>query len=61
MRRALLTSLAFAIMLSRTAAAQLVNENLLVEVPPGYKIDFQDRKTDMLINEMVPSDQSVGG
>jgi hypothetical protein len=36
-----------------------VNENLLVEVPPGYKIDFKDRNSDRLINEMVPSDQTV--
>jgi hypothetical protein len=25
------------------ARAELVNENLLVEVPPGYKIDFSKR------------------
>jgi hypothetical protein len=51
MMRAFLISLAFAVILSRTATAQLVNENLLVEVPPGYKIDFKDRNSDRLINE----------
>ncbi len=39
--------------------AQLVNENLLVAVPPGYKIDFQDKKPSSLMNEMVPAAESV--
>jgi hypothetical protein len=42
--------------LSSAATADLVNENLLVEVPPSYKIDFKDRNSDRLINEMVPVD-----
>ena len=42
-----------------TASAQLTNENLLVEVPPGYKIDFQDHKPNMLMNEMVPTNETV--
>jgi hypothetical protein len=46
--------------LTHAALAQLVNENLLVTIPPGYKIDFKDRKPDRLINEMVPEDQTVG-
>jgi hypothetical protein len=50
----------FASTLMRTASAQLVNENLLVEVPPGYKIDFQDHKPNMLMNEMVPTSETVG-
>lgn len=50
----------FALTLMRTASAQLVNENLLVEVPPGYKIDFQDHKPNMLMNEMVPTSETVG-
>ncbi len=41
------------------ASAQLVNENLLVTVPPGYKIDFQDKKPNSLMNEMVPAAESV--
>jgi hypothetical protein len=45
--------------LSSAATADLVNENLLVEVPPGYKMDFKDRNFDRLINEMVPVDQTV--
>jgi hypothetical protein len=41
------------------AHAQLVNENLLVVVPPGYKIDFQDKKPNSLMNEMVPTAETV--
>ena len=41
------------------ASAALVNENLLVAVPPGYKIDFQDKKPNSLMNEMVPTAQTV--
>jgi hypothetical protein len=42
-----------------TAAAQLVNENLLVAIPPGYKIEFQDKKNNMQMTEMVPAGQTV--
>ncbi len=42
-----------------SAAAQLVNENLLVTVPDGYKIDFQTKKNNMVMTEMVPSAQTV--
>jgi hypothetical protein len=41
------------------AAAGLENENLLVELPSGYKTDFQDRKPNMLMTEMVPTNESV--
>jgi len=41
------------------ARAQMVNENLLVVVPDGYKIDFRDRNDQRLINEMVPEAQKV--
>jgi hypothetical protein len=41
------------------AFAQLENENLLVSVPTGYKVDFQQRKGNMLITEMVPTNESV--
>jgi hypothetical protein len=55
----ILLSFLFALALTRAASAELVNENLLVALPPGYKIDFSDRKPKMLINEMVPADQAV--
>ena len=45
--------------LARTASAQLVNENLLVVVPPGYKLDYQNKKPNSLMNEMVPVGESV--
>ncbi len=55
-----LLPLAGMLALTHAASAQLVNENLLVTIPPGYKIDFKDRKPDRMINEMVPDDQTVG-
>jgi hypothetical protein len=45
--------------LARTASAQLVNENLLIVVPPGYKLDYQNKKPNSLMNEMVPVGESV--
>lgn len=41
------------------AAAQLANENLLVTIPPGYKIDYRTEQDNMVMNEMVPEDQTV--
>jgi hypothetical protein len=38
---------------------KLTDENLLVAVPDGYKIDFQQRSGNMLISEMVPDAQTV--
>lgn len=39
--------------------SSLENENLLVEVPQGFKIDFQAEQNNMVINEMVPQGESV--
>lgn len=39
--------------------AQLVNENFLVPLPPGYKIDFRDKKNNMVMSEMVPVKETV--
>ena len=41
------------------AHAELVNENLLVGVPDGYKIDHQAHNDTQIINEMVPQAESV--
>ena len=41
------------------AHAQLQNENLMVAMPEGYKLGFQDKNNNSLINEMVPAGQSV--
>jgi len=38
---------------------KLTDENLLVAVPDGYKIDFQQRSGNMLISEMAPVAQTV--
>jgi len=35
------------------------NEKLLVEVPSGFKIDFQAEQNNMRIQEMVPQNESV--
>jgi hypothetical protein len=59
--RSRFATLALIISVWITAAhAELVNENLLVAVPPGYKIDFQDKKPNSLMNEMVPVAETVG-
>lgn len=42
-----------------TAQSVLKDENLLVSLPNGYKIDFQKRQGRMLITEMVPKGQNV--
>lgn len=41
------------------ASAQLVNENLLVAMPEGYKVGFSDRKQNMIMQEMVPGAETV--
>jgi hypothetical protein len=44
---------------SSTNSQNLSDENLLVAVPDGYKVDFQQRSGSMLISEMVPVAQTV--
>jgi hypothetical protein len=51
---AVLTALTFA-----PAHAQLVNENLRVKMPDGYKVGWSDRNAQRLMNEMVPAGQTV--
>jgi hypothetical protein len=58
-RRVFGLSMVFALASMGVAWAQLANENLLVEVPPGYKIDFQEHKPNSLMNEMVPTSETV--
>ena len=41
------------------ARAELENENLLAPLPPGYKIDFQNRQGNATITEMVPTNETV--
>ncbi|SCK13745.1 hypothetical protein [Vogesella sp. LIG4] len=44
---------------SLPAMAALQNENLVENLPAGYKIDFQTEKDDLVMTEMVPAAQSV--
>lgn len=39
--------------------ANLKDENLLQNLPDGYKIDFQTKQQNMIMMEMVPTNQSV--
>lgn len=39
--------------------SDLENENLLTEVPAGFKIDYQAEQNNVVINEMVPESESV--
>jgi len=41
------------------SSAELRDENLLQNIPSGYKIDFQTRKGNMILIEMVPQGESV--
>jgi len=51
--------LLLAILLPLPAAAQLVNENLLVSMPQGFKVGFQERKNNIQMTEMVPAKETV--
>lgn len=44
---------------SSAAMAQLRDENLLVSMPEGYKIGFQNKAGGVLITEMVPAGETV--
>ncbi|HVV63018.1 MAG TPA: hypothetical protein VHD14_14825 [Pseudolabrys sp.] len=54
----LICAVAFA---AAPAAAELVNENLLVAVPDGYKVDFSEKSAKMMMQEMVPAAENVHG
>lgn len=41
------------------ASSQLVNENLLVGMPEGYKVGFNDKNTSRVMTEMVPAGETV--
>jgi hypothetical protein len=55
----LVALLAAILFFSSAALAQLKNENLLVTMPEGYKVGFQDKKNNQQMTEMVPDGQSV--
>ncbi|OPY15131.1 MAG: hypothetical protein A4E70_00831 [Syntrophus sp. PtaU1.Bin005] len=41
------------------SSAELRDENLVLNIPSGYKVDYQVRQGNMLLTEMVPHHQSV--
>ena len=44
---------------SQICVAQLVNENLLTNLPEGYQIGYQNRNDKELISEMMPRNETV--
>ncbi len=57
--RCLTIALVILVLVPFSSWAQLKDENLLQNLPPDYKIDFQERKDNILITEMVPQKESV--
>jgi len=61
MRARYVLAVCTAVFVATPAVAELVDENLLVTVPDGYKIDFSDKSAKMAIQEMVPAAENVHG
>ena len=51
--------LIFAALGASAATAELVNENILIVAPPGYKVGFHDKKPETQMTEFVPANQTV--
>ena len=51
--------LSLLLMLPSLCFAELTNENLLQNMPKGYKVDFQTKQGNMVMTEMVPQSESV--
>lgn len=47
------------LLLPSFAQAQLKNENLMVTMPDGYKVGFENKQNNQLMTEMVPSGETV--
>ncbi len=58
MRRIIVILLAILSLLLH-AQAQLKDENLMVTMPEGYKVGFENKKNNQLMTEMVPSGETV--
>jgi hypothetical protein len=43
----------------RLCEAQLQDENLLVKVPPGYKLATEARKAGIVLTEMIPENEDI--
>ena len=57
--RALISGLFACLLLTGATTAQLVNENLLVGLPAGFKVAFQDRKNNVQMTEAIPSNETL--
>jgi hypothetical protein len=57
--RTLLSTALASLLLTGAATAQLVNENLLVGLPAGFKVAFQDRKPNVQMTEAIPSGETL--
>jgi|KBSMisStaDraftv2_1062788.scaffolds.fasta_scaffold43714_5 hypothetical protein len=55
----LLGAMLAVLLLAGPASAQLVNENLLVTFPAGYKAGWQDKKPNLQMTELVPNSEAV--
>ena len=51
--------LSILLLLPSVCFAELKDENLLQNLPKGYKVDFQTKQGDMVMTEMVPESESV--
>ena len=49
------------LVLTFSPAFAFEGENLLVAMPDGYKVDFQQKKGSARITEMVPANETVQG
>jgi hypothetical protein len=59
MKWGLMVGATVAAVVSSAARAELQNENLPLQLPAGYKIDFQKRQDKAQISEMVPSGENI--
>ena len=57
--RVLVAALSLVLMSLGTAQGELKDENLLQDFPSDYKIDFQTRQGNLLMQEMVPKGESA--
>lgn len=55
-----LFALFFTLSAACAALAQLANENLLVKLPAGYKVAFQNKQANVQMTELVPASEAVG-
>ena len=57
--RPLIAGVLASLLLTGSASAQLVNENLLVGLPSGFKVAFQNRKNNVQMTEAISSNETL--